>query len=54
MLPFHFVTHLFATRFNIHINILHEPFLVSTLLDDLLIVRKIYRGCPISLPNRVT
>ena len=49
-----FVTPLVAKMFDILPNILHEPFLVPTLVGKSVLVKRVYRNCPISLPNRVS
>ena len=33
---------------------MHEPFIVSTLVVELVVAKRVYRNCPIMLPNRVT
>lgn len=45
-LTFSFVTPLVAVRFNF--------FLVSTIVGDFVLVKRFYKGCPVSLRNRVT
>ena len=41
-------------KFYVLPNVLDEPFSVSTQVDDSVVAKRVYRGCPISLPNRVT
>ena len=35
-------------------DILHEPFVVSTLVDGSVVATRMYRNCPITFPNRVS
>ena len=49
-----FVTPLVAKKFEILTDILHEPFIVSTLLGSRLLQKKVYKNCLIMLPNRVS
>ena len=51
---FSFVTPLVAKKFDILPDILHEHFMVSTLVDELVIAKMVYRNCPIMFPNRAT
>ena len=48
-----FVTPLVAQNFDILVDILHEPFIVSTQVTGYVVAKKVYRNCPIMLPNRV-
>ena len=48
-----FVTPLVAKKFNILPDVLHEPFIVSTTMGELGVEKRVYRNCPIILPNRV-
>ena len=48
-----FVTPLVAIKFYILPDILNEPFMVSTLIGEYVVAKRIYRNCPIMLPNRV-
>ena len=48
-----FVTPLVAKMFDILPVILHEPFIVSTPMGESFIAKRVYRNCPIMLPNRV-
>nr|XP_004237286.1 uncharacterized protein LOC101250208 [Solanum lycopersicum] len=48
-----FVTLLVAMKFDILPDILDEPFLISTPVGASMVVDRVYKGCPISLPNRV-
>ena len=47
-----FVIPLVAMKFDELPNVFHEPFLVSTPVGDSVLSKRVYRGCPISLPNR--
>ena len=49
-----FVTPLVAIKFHMLLNVLHEPFPVSNPVGDSVVARRVYRGYPISFPNRVT
>ena len=49
-----FVTPLIAKKFDVLLDILHEPFLVSTLVGESVVAKRVYQNCPISLPNRVS
>ena len=49
-----FVTPLVAKNFDILPDILHESFIVSTPVDESVIAKRVYRNCPIMLPNRVS
>ena len=49
-----FVTPLVAKKFDILPDILHEPFIVSTLVGESVISQRVYRNCPIMLPNGVS
>ena len=49
-----FVTPLVDKKFNILLDILHEPFIVSTLVGESVVTKRVYRNCPIMLPNRVS
>ena len=49
-----FVTPLVAKKFNILPDNLHEPFIVSTPVGESVFVERVYRNCPIMLPNRVS
>ena len=49
-----FVTPLVAKKFDVLADILHEPFLVSTPVGESVVPKRVYRNCPISLPNRVS
>ncbi|XP_069148008.1 uncharacterized protein [Solanum lycopersicum] len=48
-----FVTPLVAKRFDFLPDILIEPFSVTTSVGDSVVARRVFRSCPISLPNRV-
>ena len=49
-----FITPLVARKFDILPDILNEPFKVTTPVGDLVVAKRVYRNCPIMLPNRVT
>ena len=49
-----FVNPIVSMKFDILPNKLDEPFSVSTLVDDTVVAKRVYKGCPISFPNRVT
>ena len=49
-----FVTPLIARKFDILPDILNEPFMVTTPVGESVVVKRVYRNCPIMLPNRVT
>ena len=49
-----FVTPLVAKMFYILHDILREPFIVSTLVGESVVAKRVYRSCPIMLPNRVS
>ena len=51
---FTFVTPLVASKFDLLLEILHEPFLVSTPRGDNIRVERLYRDCPITVLDRVT
>ena len=49
-----FVTPLVVNFFDVLPDILIKPFSVTTPVDDSIVARRVFRGCPISFPNRVT
>ena len=49
-----FVTPLVAKKFDVLPNILSEPFSVTTLVNDSVVAKRVFRSCPIYLPDRVT
>ena len=49
-----FFTPLVAKMFDVLRNVLHEPFLVSTLVGESVIAKRVHQNCPISLPNNVS
>ena len=53
-----FVTSIVAMKFDVLPEILEEPFFildsVSTLVGDSVVVKRVYKSCPISFPNIVT
>lgn len=50
---FCFVTPYMALNFDIVPDDLVEPFWGSTFVGELVVAKRIYRGCPVSLSNRV-
>ena len=44
------VTHLVSKKFDI----LHEPFIFPLLVGESVVATRVYRNCPIMLPNRVS
>ena len=49
-----FVTLLVAKKFGIFPDILNEPFMVTTPVGESGVAERIYRNCPIMLPNRIS
>ena len=49
-----FVIPVVAKKFNCLPYILHQPFLVSTTVEESVVAKRVYQNCPISLPNRVS
>ena len=49
-----FVTLVVAKKFDVLLDILHEPFLVSTPVGESVVAKRVYQNCPISLHNRVS
>ena len=49
-----FFTPLIAKKFDILPNKLHEPFIVSTPVGELVVAKRVYRNCAIMFPNRVS
>ena len=49
-----FVTLLVPNNFDVILDILIEPFSLTTLVGDSVAARRVFRSCPISLPNRFT
>ena len=47
-----FFTPLVSKKFDILPDILHEPFIVSTPVGESVVARRVYRNCPIIMPNR--
>ena len=47
-----FVTPLLAKKFDILPDIFLEPFIVSTPVGESVVAKRVYRSCPIMLPNR--
>ena len=48
------VTPLVAKKFDILLDILNESFMVTNQVGALDVTKRVYRNCPIMLPNRVT
>ena len=48
------MTPLISMKFYILLDILNEPFSVSTPVSASTVDKRVYKGCHISLPNRVT
>ena len=48
-----FVTPKIAKKFDILPDILHDPFIVSTLVGESVVAKRCIEICPIMLPNRV-
>ena len=46
-----FVTPLIAKKFDVLPNILIEPFSITTPMDDSVVARRVFRSCPVYLPN---
>ena len=49
-----FVTPYIAVNFDVSPEILLEPFSVSTPVGDLVIARRVYRNCPVTVSQKVT
>ncbi|WMV41353.1 hypothetical protein MTR67_034738 [Solanum verrucosum] len=49
-----FVTPYVAIRFNISLNVLLDPFFVSTPIGESIQAKRVYRNCHVSLSHRVT
>ena len=49
-----YFTSLVANKFDIFPYILHEHFMVSTPVSELVVSKRVYRNCPTMLPNIVT
>ena len=49
-----FVTLLVDKNFYILPEILHEPFIVFTLVGESVVAKRVYKNCPIMFPNRVS
>ena len=49
-----FVTPLVAKKFDILPEILHEVFIVCTPVGESVVAKRVYRNCPMMLPNRVS
>ena len=47
-------TRVVAKKIGILPNVLHEPFVVSTLVGESGVTKRVYRNFPIMLPNRVS
>ena len=48
-----FVNLLVARKFDILLDVLIESFYVCTPMGDSVVAKRVYRKCPIMLPNRV-
>ena len=49
-----FVTPLVEKKFDIWLDILHEHFIVSTLVGESVVEKRVHRNCPIILCTRVS
>ena len=49
-----FVTPLVANKFDLIPEILHEPFVVSTPIEDIIRAERVYKYCSITALDRVT
>ena len=49
-----FLTFLVAMKLDVVLDVLDEPFSISTLVGDSIFDKTVYKGFPISWPNRVT
>ena len=49
-----FVTPLVGIKFELLPEIFHEPFLVSTLIEDDITAERVYKECQINILDRVT
>ena len=49
-----FVTPWIARNFDMLLDILDEPFIVTISVGESVVAMRVYRNCPIMLPNRVT
>ena len=49
-----FVTPLISRTFDILPNTLNEPFMVSNLVGELVIAKRVCKNCPIMLPNTIS
>jgi len=49
-----FVTPFVSMRFDVLLEVLLEPFSVSTLIGDSVVAKRVYRKCAVSLSHRVT
>ena len=49
-----FVMPLVAKKFDSLPDILNEPFMLSTLVDESVHAKRLYRNCPTMFPNRIT
>ena len=49
-----FFTPLVSKKFDILLNIVHQPFIVSTPVGESVVAKRVYRNCSIMLPNRVS
>ena len=54
MLLFIFVTTLVSGNFDVLPDVLIEHFLVCTPMGEPVVAKRVYRGCSVMIPNRVT
>ena len=54
VLHYYFFTPIIAKKFDILTDILNEPFMVTTMVGESAVAKRVYRNCPTMLPNRVT
>ena len=47
-------TPLIDKKFDILLDILNEPFMVTTPVDESVVAKRVYKNCPEMFPNRVT
>ena len=51
---FSFITPLISRKFDILHDILNKHLMVTTLVGESVVAKRVYRNCPIMLSNRVT
>ena len=49
-----FATPLASWKFDVLLDVLIEPFSICTLMGDFVVAKRVYRECPIMLPNIVS